>query len=48
MLKKIVLSIISLGVTTLSFAQLNINTATADELDKQLNGIESCQGKGDC
>lgn len=39
MLKKIVLSIISLGVTTLSFAQLNINTATADELDKQLNGI---------
>ena len=45
MLKKIVLSIISLGVTTLSFAQLNINTATADELDKQLNGIGPAKAK---
>ena len=45
MLKKIVLSMISLGVTTLSFAQLNINTATADELDKQLNGIGPAKAK---
>ena len=39
MLKKVLFTLFSIGYATLSFAAVNVNTATVDELDKQLTGI---------
>ena len=39
MLKKVLFSLFSIGCAALSFAAVNVNTATVDELDKQLTGI---------
>ena len=39
MLKKVLFSLFSIGCAALSFAAVNVNTATVEELDKQLTGI---------
>ena len=39
MLKKALFTLFSIGCAALSFAAVNVNTATVDELDKQLTGI---------
>ena len=39
MLKKVLFTLFSVGCAALSFAAVNVNTATVDELDKQLTGI---------
>lgn len=45
MLKKLLFACLSLSTAVVSLAAVNINTASADELDKQLTGIGPAKAK---